>query len=206
MKITERDIEILKFINEFGFCEMPQIEKNFGIKKPRSYKVMQRLVKAGLVIHKRLFHNRHGIFSLSHRGARYTELPPMMNIPLSTYFHQLTIIEVYFKLMQKYPDANWISERNMKRNKFIDGIGKKGHIADGMLILPDQKKIPIEVELTQKGELRLNKILKGYATNFSIKEVWYYCSLQAINRVKALAVKLPFIKVYSLQDLLNEKN
>ncbi len=41
-------------------------------------------------------------------------------------------------------------------------------------------------------------------TNFSIKEVWCYCSLQAINRVKELAVKMPFIKVYSLQDFFNE--
>lgn len=55
MKLTDRDVDILRFINDFGFCEILQIEKRFGVKRPRSYQIMSRLVKAGLVKHDGLF-------------------------------------------------------------------------------------------------------------------------------------------------------
>src|SRR5579864_732677 len=115
MQMTHRDVEILRFINDFGFCEMPQIQKRFELSKPRGYKVMQRLVQAGLVIHCKVFHDRHGIFYLNHKGASFTELPPLATIPVGIYDHQLTIIEAYFKLMEQYPGTQWISERRLKR-------------------------------------------------------------------------------------------
>lgn len=55
MLLTDRDREIMRFINQFGFCEMKQIEKMFCLRKPRNYKVMQRLVKAELVNMKEFF-------------------------------------------------------------------------------------------------------------------------------------------------------
>ncbi len=200
MKMTDRDIEILRFINDFGFCEMPQIERKFNVKKPRSYKIMRRLIKAGLVIHERVFHNRHGIFRLSQHGARHTELPAMANIPIGIYQHQLAIIEVYFKLIQQYPDATWVSERHLKQEKFINGFGKRGHVADGMLILPNEKQIALEIELTLKGNNRLVKIIKSYASQFSIKEVWYYCSEETINKVARLVSNTPYIKIFRLKE------
>ena len=80
---------------------------------------MGRLVNAGLVIHKRLFQNQCGFFYLSRRGASFTELPSMTNIPMNVYNHQLTIIDVYFKLMQQYPDAIWIGERRLKQENYM---------------------------------------------------------------------------------------
>ncbi len=198
-------MEILRFINEFGFCEIIQIDKKFNLKKPRNYKVMGRLVKSGLVIHKRLFQNQHGYFYLSRRGAGFTELPSMTNIPLNTYNHQLRIIDVYFKLTQQYPDAIWIGERRLKQEKFTKRFDKRKrrHIADGMLVFPDQSQVAIEVELTTKGRFRLNDILKRYASDFSIKEVWYYCSSAAIGGVSRLAADMKYIKVNSLREFLD---
>src|SRR5438128_1599019 len=114
MQMTERDHEILNFINEFGFCEMPQLQKRFGLKMQRGYKVVQRLIKEGLVIHERILHNRPGAFYLTNRGAEHTELPPISRVSTAIYKHQITIIEAYFKLIQKFPEATWISERRMK--------------------------------------------------------------------------------------------
>src|SRR5690606_12641074 len=103
---------------QFGFCEMPQIEKMFGLKKPRSYKVIQRLVRDGLVIHERIFHNRHGIYRLSKEGAQFTELPAMDKVFIANYHHHLMVIEVYMQLIKKYPEAIWFSERELIREKF----------------------------------------------------------------------------------------
>jgi DNA-binding Lrp family transcriptional regulator len=201
MQITERDIEILQFINEFGFCEMPQLEKRFNLKTPRSYKIMQRLVKAGLIIHERILYNRPGVFYLSQRGAKQTDLPAIINISLASYKHQIMIIEVYFKLIQRYPEAQWISERKLKRDKFQDGIGKRGHIADGMLIFPDQKKVAIEIELSAKGKRRINEIFRSYGTQHVIKEAWYFCAKKIVADYTDLAGSKSFIKIHKLEEL-----
>lgn len=202
MLITDRDVAILNFINEFGFCEMPQIERKFGVKTPRSYKVMQRLVKAGLVCHERVFYNRHGAFYLSHEGAKYTQLPAILNLPKDNYKHQLTIMEVYFKLIQLYPEAAWVSERMLKRDKFTEGIGKTGHIPDGKIIFPDNREIAIEVELTLKSKRRLEQIFRAYGAQIAITEVWYFCSQNIMSSISKVVANKSYIKLHKIEEYL----
>jgi hypothetical protein len=202
MKLTQRDMEIMWFINEFGFCEITQIEKMFELKKPRSYQIMQRLVNEKLVIHKKIFHGRNGIYYLSKQGATHTDLPAITNIPVAVYDHQLAIIELFFKLRQEYPETEWISERKMKHDKFSKSIGKIGHIADGMLLFHDNNiQIAIEVELTMKGKSRLERIFKAYVGQFDIKEVWYFCSQEVLPRMQKIAKEKSYIKIYSLDQI-----
>jgi len=204
IKITERDLAIIHFINECGFCEIPQIEKRFAINRPRSYQVMQRLVLAGLVLHKRIFYERPGIFQLSKQGAEHTDLPPIKKIPVGIYNHQIVLAEVSIKLQQRYPQARWISERHLRRDQFRDGVGKRGHVPDGILVFPDGRKIAIEVELTLKGKDRIGGIFRWYLKqgSDSIKEVWYYCSQDLIPVLTSLAGKMPFIKILNIYELL----
>ena len=72
------------------------------------------------------------------KGARFTDLPPLIRIPLDNYKHDLTLIEVYLKLRQQYPEAQWISERSLKRDKYCNGVGKTRY-------LPDGKEVAIEM-------------------------------------------------------------
>ena len=199
MKMTQRDVEILKFINEFWFCEITQIEKKFNLKQPRSYQIMNRLVRADLVIHKKIFHGRKGIFYLSKLGASYTDLPQMTNLPVAIYDHQLAIIELHFKLMHLFPNAEWVSERRLIQDKFAMGrMGRKGHISDGLLLFPDDKKVAIEVELSMKGKSRLQKILGCYSGQFDINEIWYFCSPEVLPKMKKATEKKSYIKIQAL--------
>lgn len=202
VKLTERDLEILHFINQFGFCEMPHLDKRFAMRKPRNYQVINRLVKAGLMKHERVFYGRHGIYRLSPKGAKLTTLPPLARIPLANYTHDITLIEVYLQLCQHHPEAQWISERQLMQDKHADGVGKRGHLPDGILMFPDGKQIAIEVELTLKGRQRLESILKGYSAAFAFKEVWYYCPEGVAAFIGAMAAKLPFIRIFNLKTFL----
>lgn len=203
MLLTDRDREILKFINEFGYCEMPQIEKQFGLKKPRSYKVLKRLIKAGFIVHEYILRNRHGIYHLTQDGADFTDLPKIRHVSLGGYHHQITIVNVYLKLMQRFLDATWISERRLRRDKVMDGcFGKYGHVADGMLAFSEDKKIAIEVELTMKVEKRLDGIFRQYRRERSIDCVWYYCAPKILNKMKKLAEWESDVSVHDLNDLL----
>lgn len=201
-RLTERDLAILQFINDFGFCEMPHLDRRFGLKKPRNYQVVNRLVEAGLVAHERVFHGRHGIYRLSAKGASYTDLPALQRVALGNYHHDVMLIDVYLKLRTLHPEATWLSERHLKRDKFLDGVGKHGHLSDGVLVFPEGNQIAIEVELSLKGKNRLERILKGYGGDFSMKEVWYYCSEGVAASVRSLAASMPFVKIHLLKDLL----
>ena len=202
MLLTNRDMEIIRFINEFGFCEMPQIEKRFSLKKPRGYKVIKRLIEAGLVVHEYVLRNKHGIYRLTREGAECTDLPMLKYISLGSYLHQLTVVNVHLELMQRFFNATWISERRLKRDKFLEkGFYRIGHIADGMLVFPDDKKIAIEVELTMKGKDRLDKIITGYALNRSIDGVWYFCAPEIVNKVKNISSWFKDVRVFGIDKL-----
>lgn len=202
MQLTNRDIEIINFINEFGYCEMPHIEKRFGLKKPRSYKVIRRLLLAELVKHQRIFHSTYGVYYLTAQGAEFTELPPLGKISVGRCAHQRILTDVYIKLLKKYTDGNWISERRLKHDKFYAGLGKRGHVSDGILILPDNKQIAIEVELSMKGKDRIDRILRAYSSQLSINEVWYYCPARMVPALSALVSKKSFVKVFNLTEFL----
>ena len=197
--MTERrDTKIIRFINEFGFCELPQIEKQFGLSKHRAYKVMQRLVKYGYVIHERIFYHRHGIYRVTCEGAQLTGLPRLYKVPVGIYEHQLAVIEIYIQLMRQYPGATWMSERIIRKLGYMPrvGRGREKHFSDAIFYLPDGKLVAIEVELTMKSKRRLKDILTAYMCQLEIKEVWYFCSPEIIERVKILANKFSMIKVF----------
>lgn len=202
-QLTSRDIEILNFINDFGFCEILHIEKRFNVRGSRSYQLMQRLIEMGLLKHERIFYKRHGIFRLSSKGADYTSLPPVDKIPVGIYDHQLSIVDVYLKLRKIYPEFEWISERQLQHEKFFDGVGKSGHLSDGILVLPGNKQIAIEVELRLKGKNRIERILKGYSSQFHFAEVWYFCLPNLLAPLTASAANLPFIKIQNIKEFLS---
>ena len=203
MQLTDRDKEILCFINECGFCVMPQIQKEFNLKFHRSYQVMKRLIAAGYVLHQQIFKQQHGIYHLTKKGAAQTSLPLFLQISLGGYQHQLLITDIRQKLCVRYPNAKWISERYLKQQKFYYGIGKVGHIADGIMLFPDnKKKFVIEVEVSMKGKRRIEKILSAYGAQFDIAEVWYFCADPLINPMTALVKKKPYIKIHSIKEFL----
>lgn len=204
MKLTARDIDILQFINEFGFCEMPQINQRFGLRKPRNYQVINKLVRNKLLQHERIFFKRHGLFRLTTIGARFSSLPPLHRIPLANYHHDLCVLNLFLKLKKCYPDATWISERKLKHDKYKLGVGQQGHLPDGLLVFPEGKQIAIEVELSCKSKQRLEGILKAYAKQFSIQEVWYFCKESMHARLEEVSKEMAFVKIYSLKTFLEK--
>ena len=203
MQLTSRDVEIMRFINDMGFCIMPQIAARFSMKVTPGYRLIRRLISAGYVRHRPSFHSQHGAYYLSAQGAKFTDLPAIDKVHLGCYEHQLTLTDVYLRLMQQHPDTSWISERTLKHDKFYEGVGKAGHVSDGILVFPDGKQVAIEVELSIKGKNRIERIFKSYVSQFSIREVWYYCPEGMILPLKTLAEKIPFIKINSLSEFLS---
>lgn len=202
MKLTERDKSILQFVNSVGWCIAPQIGRRFGMKWWIVYRVMKRLTEAGLVIHERIRFDKHGVFYLTAAGSEFTDLPPIDKVSMGVFDHQRYLVDVVIRLSEQYPMASWLSERHLKQEKFSNGIGRRGHISDGVLLLSPNKKVAIEVELSVKGRERLKGILRSYTTNLDINEVWYFCSQSAIYQVTDLTLNKSRFKVHQIEEFL----
>lgn len=204
MRLTNRDKEILCFINDTGICVMPQLQREFNLKFPRNYQVIKRLIDGGFVLHEQIFKNQHGVYYLTEKGAENTPLPALTNISLGGYKHQLLITDIRQKLLNGYPNTKWISERYLKQQKYCYGIGKTGHIADGILIFPDDKKVAIEIELSLKSKFRLENIFSAYGSQLDIDEAWYFCIDQLIRPLTLLSKNKSYIKIHSLKEFIYE--
>jgi hypothetical protein len=139
------------------------------------------------------------MLTLSKKGAGYSDLPPIKGIPKDSYLHQVMVLNIHLQLRKQYSDANWISERRIIHDKFMQGISKnENHLPDGILIFPDFKQIAIEIELTMKSKKRLEDILWDYGMHKYIKEVWYYCAPDIEGKVAKVAEKMEWVKIFIL--------
>lgn len=67
-------------------------------------------------------------------------------------------------------------------------------------MLPDDRQIAIEVELSMKTKKRIEDIIFSYALHNQLKEVWYFCSPEIINRVRRAAGDWKHVKIYTLNQ------
>lgn len=199
--MTERDLQVLKFINTFGFCERSHLEKKFGLSSLQCRDLMRRLKKEDFLVEEQIFYQRPKAYYLTRKGASYTEFPPLRGLPIGFYHHDIGVIDVYLMLMQSYKNILWQSERFLRRAQ-RSNKDRKGHIPDGLLILEDGKQVAIEVELTLKDPCRLREIFKAYALSFEIEEVWYFCSELLLAPLQKAARDFPFIKLFNLTKSL----
>ncbi len=204
MRLTKRDMEILQFISASGYCTAPQLGRRFSMKWWIVYRRMSLLINAGLVIHQRFYFANHGIYYLTSRGANFTDLPSIDGISKGGYDHQILLVDLVIKLCEHYPDASWISERHLVQQKFYYGIGKVGHVADGILIFSDSRKVAIELELSKKSIMRLEKIFRAYGAQIEIEEAWYFCADSIITSLSELSKNKPYIKIHSFKEFMNE--
>lgn len=201
--LMDRDKKILQFINQFGFCEMPHLNQRFNFKHPRNYQIMNKLKKAGLIIHEQNRLSQYGTYRLTKAGALHTPLPPIKRVPFGIYDHEILLIQLYFKLMALYPNATWISERHLAYQKHQDGIGKRAHVPDGLLVFHEGKTVAIELERSLKGNKRVEKILRDYRKDVSIEEIWYFCSAEVLPTLTKLSEDRHYLKVYPLERFLH---
>jgi hypothetical protein len=151
------------------------------------------------LIYEKIFHKKSGIYRAGTKGIAITndELPAV-KIRLGSYEHDMQLVDLAIALEQK-TGAHWQTDRQIRHEKGLKGVGSKGHSPDGILIYPTNEKIAVELELSEKGTKRLEKILKEYA-NSQYKAVWYYISSQSIA-AKILSAGFPKIKAYTWPEM-----
>ena len=198
-QLTRKDRDVLRWVNKAGFVTIELIALKFNIALSTAYGRVKKLVDHHYLQHHKIYYGLPGIYCVAKRGMEWigNNLPLIKNIPTGSYDHDLQVTKVMLMLSQKY-NCEFISERELRCLRAQDGIGQRKHIPDGELLLHD-KKIAVEVELSTKGNRRLQKIMNEYMKNFDIHEVWYFCGNNEIKRqVMKYQASHSFLKAFNL--------
>lgn len=201
--ITKRDRELMRWLNLVGFATIGQIAEKMGMSNWAVYKRLKKLVRIECLNHHRVYHGVPGVYCVTKQGAECvgSHLPALRMISKTTYDHDLMVTRLVIKL-SKTLGGELTTERELRYQKSQNGIGQYGHIADAEII-KDNKKIAIEVELNQKSNRRLKKIMTEYMKNFDIAEVWYFCANNQIKRqIMEYQNSCSFLKVFDLNEYL----
>lgn len=196
MKFTERDADMLRWINGHGFATIRQTGRWMGSSYQAAQRRVQRLTEAGLLRHEWLM-RRERVYWPTKHGISICDddLPPLGHIAAGSYNHTLQLIDLAEFLVADF-GGQFVPERRLRHDRGSAGVGVRGHVPDGHLHLPARKPIAIELELSTKGQKRLAQIMRQYTADLSIGEVWYFAGSKMLRqRLEEAAARCSMITV-----------
>ena len=202
MIFQDRDAEILRWVNGFGFATAEQIQKFMGVGQTAAYVRIKKLVEGGYLVRDRILHGQARIHKVTKKGvlACGDALLPVKDVNLGTFRHDMKLIDLALMLEER-TGGHFIPDRRIRHDEGLSGVGQLGHIADGLLYIEGHKPVAIELELSIKSRARIQSIIDGYGGDLSIKEVWYFTDQQSVEQAISKAAKdYPFIKVRRIPE------
>ncbi|WP_371375237.1 replication-relaxation family protein [Sporomusa aerivorans] len=199
VRLTERDLSIMIWINSHRVVTVEQLRRRFGMSLLAAKKRLYELRTAEYLVYEKVFQNKLGVYRVAPKGIAVTNDEfSTCKIRLGSYDHDLALVDLAIALEQR-ENAIWITDRQIRHENGLKGVGVKGHSPDGILKLKTGEKIAVELELSMKGTNRLEKILKEYNSG-QYKEVWYFVKSEAIA-TKILSGVGSLIRVFLLPDM-----
>lgn len=204
VRLTERDLQMIRWINGHRAATAEQVAKKFGLGIPTAKKRLHGLKSLDCLVYEKVFQNKPGVYRAAARGiAAASDSLPAARLALGPYEHDLQLVDLAVALEHR-TGAQWQTDRQIRREKGLKGVGTPGHSPDGVLVFPGSTRIAVELELSPKGTGKIEKILKEYAGS-QYQEVWYFVNCDYLAaRIRSAA--LPLIKVFSWPDLVEYKD
>lgn len=185
----------------FWVCDRGADLGFMGVGKTACYVRIKKLVEAGYIERERILHGQARIHKVTKQGtaASGDHILPQGDVRLGTFKHDLRLVDLALKL-EAETGGKFVPQRQIRHDEGLSGVGKFGHIPDGLLFVKDKDKpIAIELELSVKSKARLNSIINDYGGDLSVSEVWYYTNHNSVKNALLKAIKgYGFIKVFEL--------
>ncbi len=196
--LLKQDVIILEFIAKFGYPNDNQIQYLCNIKLSYYPKFIKRLVDRGYINRTKILVNKSSYLTLTKMGARFVGLKNAPTQPiLNTLRHDTLLIDLYFKLQEKYPDGHFMVDKELHRLHKLE----TNH-ANFPKQIPDlliDESIAIELELSLKNTTQLTQVITSYIVDNDFVEVHYFVdNIKHYNKIKSLTLEYPKFKFFML--------
>jgi hypothetical protein len=171
----------LTFIAKFGYIEEKYISQYIKLSPKYCQRLLKTLTNQGLLVRQKILATHDFYLYLTPSGAKYLNLKTPAKPVLNTLVHDSMLVKLYLYFINN--DINIItSDKELKRinNKLINN---KFRLPD-LLINND---IAIELELTQKNDMKLTEIIHSYILDPQYNKVVYIINkLSVFNKITAI--------------------
>ncbi|MFK0009896.1 hypothetical protein ACIQTZ_22865 [Paenarthrobacter sp. NPDC090520] len=203
--MTERDVELLRFVGRWAFCTIEQIGPVMGM----SDQVVRRRIRAlrghELLTADRLLVGYPSLVSLTREGMRFVEISgPVIGPKLGQFHHDYLVVQWATEQMAKQPDWTFVTEREMRAADTVNqqevthkeplyaverlaGKTTERIYPDFLAITPNGDHLAFELEYSRKHGARLEKLMAAYSFSERIKGVQYFCLPDAYSVVSRAA-------------------
>jgi hypothetical protein len=193
VRATDRDLYLLKWIGEQyavrvdQLKELAEVYKGSGLSVPTIKWLTGRWRDAGWVEKQVLLAGQPQWVWLSREGYKDAGLEyPYARPSVSRLKHiyHTNAVRLWIEKRSR-GEAEWTSDRSINPERKLEG---KRHFVDGEVFYED-KRIALEVELTQKSRPRLDSILRELKKDY--EAVWYFASIECYTAVKNAIESVP---------------
>jgi hypothetical protein len=216
---TDRDAQIVSWLARIGAASAEHVMGRFGMGRSWAYARLSRLVRDGLLEHKRLLYGRPGLYVATAEGLRWTRCERLGAYRLGPggFQHAWEVATVAVALHRGLLGWELIAEREIRvlENDHAALVASASlgelpggrpalHRPDLALIAPHGRRLAVEVELSIKAPRRLQAICRGYARARHVDHVYYLATpaaQRAVSRAVAEVRAQEQITVLALDDV-----
>jgi len=170
LRLTDRDIEILRWVSGFAGATVDQIARRFRAGYSYTARRLTQLRAAGLLTRERFLYHRGGLYAITAQGLAVTGADlPVPELSLSAAVHDLAVIDAAIEA--ELAGEKVITRRQMQALEIV-GAGDltyavertagERHFPDLVLERSDGRWA-LEVEVTDARSELLEAILRAYA-------------------------------------------
>lgn len=211
MKITKRDVELLRFLSQWQFVSVEQSGRFLQC----SYEVARRRLKGladyGLVEVARPFSDMRKLYWVSNDGLRFLGenvggTRGHRGVKLAQWEHDAILVDIALDFLEKNPSYQVFGEAGMRRSDMqLIELGSEPRFASqrysggrAVWVFPDmaavkeEKVFIVEYEHTKKSRLRLESLLMMYANESRFSAVKYFSSSAAFPQLKKILKSLDY--------------
>ncbi len=201
--VTERDLDLLRWINGFGFVMSGQVGRWMGVDEKVSGRRLRKLESIGVIARERVFHRGGSVVRVTKTGVQLAgdALGPMRMLRLGSFEHDRALVDLSLDILAEHKGAVFLPDRRIRHERGQgSGVGQKGHIADGFLVRSDGTTVAIELELTRKQRWRLKKIIGELQADMRLEAVWYFCAPTVVDLVREIVGGDEMFSVFAWPD------
>lgn len=228
VELTDRDLEILRFVLEMKFSSAEQVFTKF-FRKTRAkedarssawaVKRLQQLDHAGFLKAMHSFSKRIRLFTVTYKGYYAVKqvysgsflVKPSGFFDQRTYLHDSSMIELRNLLEIDEHVVSWLSDRLLRSYPELTSGLTGNNVPDAIYTTPGLEKVALELEIAQKGKEKYREkirrylsILRSQETQRPFSKVRFICAKENVRKILENETRL-YPEYFSVEPLINKQ-